>query len=37
MQPTIISLFLLLLVSGATTSCDKDETDGKRIFVDTAE
>ena len=37
MQPTIISLFLLLLVSGATTSCDKDEPDGKSIFVDPAE
>lgn len=37
MQPTIISLFLLLLVAGATTSCDKDEPDGKSIFVDPAE
>ena len=37
MKPTIISLFLLLLVSGATTSCDKDEPDGKSIFVDPAE
>ena len=37
MKTTIISLFLLLLVSGATTSCDKDEPDGKSIFVDPAE